>query len=65
MEFYFFCPIKEQGFCSADWRNKGELQVIKDEKGRRLEGLIEVICPLCGRMHQFAPEQVACSLTAP
>ena len=48
MELYFICPVKEEGFWSADWRNKGELTVIQDENGRRLEGLVEVVCPLCG-----------------
>ena len=64
MEFFFFCPVKKKDFPSADWRNKGELRVIQDQNGKRLEGVIEVSCPLCGETHQFSPEQIACSLAA-
>jgi len=66
VDLYFICPIKNQGFWSAAWRPKGRLQVLEDGAGgRRLAGLVEVDCPLCGRKHDFKPEEIACPLTAP
>lgn len=65
MELHFTCPVHHRHFISADWEIIGRLRVEEDASGqRRLAGEVRVFCPHCGERHVFAPDKLACPLTA-
>ena len=63
MELSFVCPVLRRVFSSSRWEAEG-LAVATDTDGRkRLDGVVRVVCPLCGGWHEYAPEELACPLT--
>lgn len=63
MELCFFCPVTRSVFRSAHWDQEGAFKVCVDSDGqKRLQGRVRVACPLCGGMHDYAPDELPCPM---
>lgn len=55
------CPECGEVFSQSTWVIEKRLQVEETDPGVRvMRGLVRVDCPLCGKVHRYAPDAVLC-----
>ncbi|MBF0199742.1 MAG: hypothetical protein HQK66_00230 [Desulfamplus sp.] len=66
MEFIFSCPETGKTFSTEDFSIMDGQRVFTDAEGRKSLNatiILENPCPLCGKTHEYAADEMICPFT--